>query len=79
MSEKGSGNEQPPEEPIIKYKIQTPEFDSTYVVLEIIIETEKMSKIIIEDVEYADRYFLIRYNLDEDPKSEKIKNYYTII
>ena len=77
MSEGGSERDEPIEGPVLKHPILTPDFETTYVILDIICETESFSKVIIEDLEYADRYYLVRYVLEQNSKSEKIKNYYT--
>jgi hypothetical protein len=76
MSEKGSEGEPKYEEPVLKYPIHSPEFEGTYTVLSILSETETLSKLVIEDTEYADRYYLLRYILDKDEKAEKIKGYF---
>lgn len=76
MSEKASdgGEEYAPVH--LEYPIICPDFSSTYDVLQAVHESPGLSKLVIEDTEYEDRYFLLRYVLDASDRSEKIKNYF---
>ena len=76
MSERASdeGEEYTPIQ--LKHAIVCHDFSSTYDVLQAVSESPTVSKLVIEDTEYEDRYFLMRYVLQDGDRDDKIKNYF---
>ena len=67
-------------ESIAEAKLQHPvhcaDFDDTYALVAVVAETETLSKFVVQDREYEDMYFVVKYVLQRDDRGEKIKNYF---
>lgn len=74
-----SEDEEKHEPVVLKYPILADDFDMNYEVLEIIKETEKVSHLIIEDLEYGDLYYLKRMILPDDQNFKHLRQYYKVL
>lgn len=67
-------------ESIVEAKLQQPvhcaDFDDTYALVAVVAESDNLAKFVVQDREYEDMYYVVKYVLQKDEKSEKIKNYF---